>query len=110
MTDRRKKWTEWLDEEELAFIRRFALESGSLKALAEAYGVSYPTIRLRLDRLIQKMQIIEDQQVGGDFERLVRTKFADGRLDPETAKLLLEAHRKELEAHHGSAGDPHPGD
>jgi len=71
--------------------------SGSLKALAAAYGVTYPTIRLRLDRLIQKLEIVEDQQITDDFERLVRTKFADGRIDAETLKAILTAYRKEQE-------------
>jgi len=97
MTDRQRNWTEWLAEDELAFIRRFVVMSGSLKALAAAYGVTYPTIRLRLDRLIQKLEIVEDQQITDDFERLVRTKFADGRIDAETLKAILTAYRKEQE-------------
>jgi hypothetical protein len=32
------------------------LRSGSLKDLATAYGVTYPTIRLRLDRVIERLQ------------------------------------------------------
>ncbi|MCG9844036.1 DUF2089 domain-containing protein, partial [Staphylococcus argenteus] len=35
------------------------LSSGSLKQLSEEYRVSYPTIRLRLDRLIEKIKINE---------------------------------------------------
>ena len=97
MNDHRKRWTDWLAEDELAFIRRFVVMSGSLKALAKAYGVTYPTIRLRLDRLIQKLQIVEDQQITSDFERLVRAKFADGRIDAETLKAILGAYREELE-------------
>ena len=97
MNEHRQRWTGWLAEDELAFIRRFVVMSGSLKALAEAYGVTYPTIRLRLDRLIQKLQIIEDQQITSDFERLLRAKFADGSFDAETLKALLSAHRKQLE-------------
>jgi hypothetical protein len=39
-----------LTEEDLAFLKRFLMTSGSLKELAGAYGISYPTVRLRLDR------------------------------------------------------------
>ena len=49
------EWMSGLDDEDLAFIKRFMLASGSLKEVARQYGVSYPTVRLRLDRLIQKM-------------------------------------------------------
>ena len=36
----------------LKFVRKFVLTSGSLKEIPKEYGVSYPTIRLRLDKLI----------------------------------------------------------
>ena len=45
-------WLGALAEEDLVFLKRFLLASGSLKRLAAEYGVSYPTIRVRLDRLI----------------------------------------------------------
>jgi hypothetical protein len=53
-----RSWLDFLEEEDLAFIKRFILVSGSLKDLASAYGVSYPTLRLRLDRLIQKINLL----------------------------------------------------
>ena len=50
-------WLEHLTGEELSFVRRFVLCSGSLKEMARQYSVSYPTIRLRLDRLIEKVRL-----------------------------------------------------
>ena len=47
-------WLSELDVEDIHFIKKFVLSSGSLKEIAEIYQVSYPTVRLRLDRLIQK--------------------------------------------------------
>ena len=52
-------WLADLEDEDLSFIKKFILSSGSLKEIAALYGVSYPTVRLRLDRLIQKIQISE---------------------------------------------------
>jgi hypothetical protein len=98
--DRQKSWIDFLSEEDLAFVRRFVLASGSLKGLAEAYGVTYPTIRLRLDRLIQKIQVVEDQRIASDFERVARAQYAEGKIDLETLKLLLAAHREEVESRH----------
>ncbi len=95
MSPTKPLWTDWLADDELAFVRRFVMASGSLKALAQSYGVSYPTIRLRLDRLIQKLEIIEDQRITSDFERLVRAKYAEGRLDGETLQAILAAYRDE---------------
>ena len=51
-------WILSLDSEDLEFIRKFIINSGSLKSLAKEYDVSYPTVRLRLDRLIQKIKCI----------------------------------------------------
>lgn len=50
------EWLASLDEEDVSFIKKFVLASGSLKEVAGIYGVTYPTVRLRLDRLIQKIR------------------------------------------------------
>ncbi len=55
-------WILSLDSEDIEFIRKFVLNSGSLKKLATCYDVSYPTVRTRLDRLIQKIEINEEQE------------------------------------------------
>lgn len=86
------RWIDQMEDEDLAFIKKFILFSGSLKELAESYGVSYPTVRLRLDRVIQKIKILDDQKVQDSFERLLRAQYADGRLDSATFKRLLEAY------------------
>lgn len=90
------RWIDALEEEDITFIKRFVLASGSLKELASVYGISYPTVRLRLDRLIQKIQLLERDEVTSPFERLLRLQHADGKVDHQTVKLLLEAHRAEL--------------
>ena len=47
------EWIVNLDDEDVSFIKRFLLASGSLKEMARQYEVTYPTVRLRLDKLIQ---------------------------------------------------------
>ncbi len=86
-------WMAGLEEEDVAFIRRFLLASGSLKEVAGEYGVSYPTVRLRLDRLIQKIRLSEaaDQD---PYVALVKRLAMDDKLDFDTAKLLIGAYRK----------------
>ena len=91
-----RSWADYLSEEDLAFIRRMVLASGSLKELARLYGVSYPTVRLRLDRLIERIRIYEDQAVQSEFERVLRAQYAEGRIDLDTFRLLLEAHRRAI--------------
>lgn len=85
-------WIERLEHEDLTFIKRFILLSGSLKDLADAYGVSYPTLRLRLDRLIQKIKILDSEKIEDGYERVLRAQFADGKLDASTFKQLLTAY------------------
>jgi len=87
-------WLELLEEEDLAFIKRFVLFSGSLKDLANAYSVSYPTLRLRLDRLIEKIKVVDNQKIEDRYERLLRGQFADGKLDPGVFKRLLAAYQE----------------
>ena len=91
------RWTDGLGDEDLAFLKRFILASGSLKDLAAAYGISYPTVRLRLDRLIQKITLLESQEITSEFERALRTEYADGKLDMETFRKLLAVHNQEME-------------
>src|SRR3954470_9581139 len=89
------RWVDFLEEEDLAFIKRFMLCSGSLKDLASAYEVSYPTLRLRLDRLIEKIKILDNQKIEDRYERLLRAQFADGKLDASTFKHLLGAYQQQ---------------
>ena len=89
------QWVDSVGEEDLSFIKRFVLCSGSLKELAEVYGVSYPTVRLRLDRVIQKIRILEDMRVQDAYERMLRAQYADGKLETETFKRLLEAYQQQ---------------
>lgn len=93
-----KKWIDYLSEEDLTFVKRFVLASGSLKKMAKFYGISYPTIRLRLDRLIEKIKVIDEQESVSHFERILRAQYADGKLDMSTLRVLLDAHRENKEA------------
>ena len=93
-------WIEHLSEEDLSFLKRFLLAGGTLKELAAQYGISYPTVRLRLDRLIEKVKLIDAAPAASPFEQRLRAAYADGRLDAETFRSLLEAHRREEEDRH----------
>ena len=88
------EWFENLEEEDVAFIKRFLLSSGSLKEIARQYEVSYPTVRLRLDRLIQKIQI-SDNADQDSFIALVKRLAINEKLDYDTAKLLIGAYKQQ---------------
>ena len=88
-------WLAGMNEEDLGFIRRFLLASGSLKQMAGEYNISYPTVRLRLDRLIEKIKLYEKHTRKDPFETLLRSAHIDGKIDLPTLTTLLTAYRKE---------------
>ena len=90
-------WLAGLSDKDVSFVKRFVLASGSLKELAQAYGITYPTVRIRLDRLIEKIKVLADQEIVSEFERTLRARYAEGKLDMETLRALLSAHQDELE-------------
>ena len=60
--DKVPQWILALEPEDVNFLKNFVLKSGSLKEIARLYEVSYPTVRLRLDKLIQKIELSEKKE------------------------------------------------
>lgn len=87
------EWMTNLEDEDVAFIKRFILASGSLKEIATHYNVTYPTVRLRLDRLIQKIQINENA-ANEPYIALVKRLAVNEKLDFDTAKILISEYKK----------------
>jgi hypothetical protein len=87
------EWMINLDDEDVSFIKRFLLASGSLKELATQYSVTYPTVRLKLDRLIQKIQISEES-ASEPYVALIKRLAVNEKLDLDTAKLLIGEYKK----------------
>jgi hypothetical protein len=87
------EWMTNLDDEDVSFIKKFLLASGSLKELANIYSVTYPTVRLRLDRLIQKIHISE-QSSSEPYVALIKQLAVNEKIDFETAKLLISEYKK----------------
>ena len=90
------EWMAELDEEDVSFIRNFLLCSGSLKEVAGRYRVSYPTVRLRLDRLIQKIKLGEDQ-AADPYVALIKRLAVNDTVDFEAAKLLIQEYKRQKE-------------
>ena len=88
------KWLSVLSEEDVHFIKRFVLASGSLKELAKQYRVSYPTLRIRLNRLIEKINVADDPDLENPFLLEIRLMVADGILTQDAAKTLIRAYEK----------------
>jgi len=87
------EWMVNLDDEDVAFTKKFIMASGSLKEVAGQYGVTYPTVRLRLDRLMQKIQISEDT-ANEPYIALIKRLAVNEKLDFDTAKVLISEYKK----------------
>jgi len=87
-------WVVSLDEDDLQLIRRFVVLSGSLKELAADYGVSYPTIRARVDAVIERLRLLDRNSADDVLEARLRVLVADGELAPRMAKELLRLHKE----------------
>ena len=90
------EWMADLEDEDVTFVKKFLLVSGSLKEMARQYGVTYPTVRLRLDRLIQKIKLSEDTEKE-PYIALIKQLALNDKLDFETAKLLIAEYKKAKE-------------
>jgi len=87
------EWMVSFENEDIVFIKKFLQSSGSLKEIARQYGVTYPTVRLRLDKLIQKIQISEDTH-NDPFIGLIKRLVVADKLDFDTAKTLINEYKK----------------
>ena len=87
-------WIESLEEEDLNFIKSFILASGSLKEIAKKYEVTYPTIRLRLDKIIQKIKM-NDEEMDQPFIAMIKKLAIEEKLEFETAKLIIDTYKSE---------------
>lgn len=92
--DKIPQWLLALEQEDVTFLKNFVLKSGSLKEIAKLYGVSYPTVRLRLDKLIQKIQL-NDQKEEEPFTTFIKGLAVDSRIDLETAKIIIDKYKQE---------------
>lgn len=87
-------WILALENEDLEFIKNFVLHSGSLKEIAKIYEVSYPTVRLKLDRLIDKIKM-NDAVENEEFIKFIKSLSIDDRISVEDAKLIIEKYKQE---------------
>ena len=90
------QWLTELTDEDLQFIRRFVLASGSLKEVAKIYGVTYPTVRSRLDRVIS--QILSSYEKKEEaYISLIKKMVLEEKLEFDAAAILIQEYRKEKE-------------
>jgi hypothetical protein len=87
-------WFLDLEEEEQEFLKRFILASGSLKQLAKYYEVSYPTVRIRVDKIIQKIKLKNYNQ--DSFKVKLMQMVIDEKVSLDSAKEIIREYEDSI--------------
>jgi hypothetical protein len=78
-----------LSLDDQVFIVAFLRSHGSIKEMEQTFGVSYPTIKARLNRISGQLQFVETDPAPSRAEVLERLK--NGEINAEEAIRALEA-------------------
>src|SRR5215467_3115029 len=78
-----------LEAEDQVFIAAFVRSHGSIKEMEQIFGVSYPTIKARLNRIAQSLEFIDTNPAPPRSEVLERLER--GEITAEDAIRELEA-------------------
>jgi hypothetical protein len=84
-----------LNEEELDLVLQLVLASGSLKDLARVYQVSYPTIRLRVDRLIERLRQAVAGATPDPMMQLIAGLVERGEITVTAARAVRDLYRQQ---------------
>ncbi len=103
-----------LDREQMSLLESFLRSRGNLKEMERELGISYPTVRARVDALIRSLGLSEGSSEADDE---FGAGFADGFSDSGQAsdsaadrRSILEAlARKEITAEEAAAALREPG-
>ena len=80
-----------LDTEDLDLIMALVLEGSSLKGLAARYEVSYPTIRGRFDRVIERLRVVVKAREGDPLRDLLSAMVERSQMPGSIAREILDA-------------------
>lgn len=95
-----------LPRADLDLIVELVLQSGSLKGLARSYGVSYPTIRNRVNKVIARLRDAVEGREPDPFRELLASLVARGELTTAGARRIHAAEQQSsTQATHSDKGD-----
>jgi hypothetical protein len=77
-----------LSVEDQVFVTAFVLSHGSIKEMERVFGVSYPTIKSRLNRIAGSMHFVDTNPLPSRAEIL--HQLNQGEIEPDEAVRLLE--------------------
>ena len=82
-----------LAESDLAFLEAFLRSRGNVKEMERELGISYWTIRTRINELLEKLGLSDgrpDREMLATTRRDILEKLKNGELTPTEANRLLE--------------------
>ena len=82
-----------LSTDQLQFLETFIRARGNFKDVERELGISYPTVRSRLDAVIRALGFPSQAEPDRETERRkeILRELADGKIAPDDAATLLEA-------------------
>ena len=78
-----------LDDADSAMLRVFLRSRGNMREVEKHLGVSYPTARLRVSQLLDRLGLADDPQPTALTRSQVLSEVAAGALNPAEAQRLL---------------------
>ena len=78
-----------LSSDDQVFVAAFLRSHGSIKEMEQVFGVSYPTVKARLNRIAASLEFVETDPEPGRAEVLER--LARGEITAEDAIAELES-------------------
>ena len=76
-----------LDADDQVFVAAFVRSHGSIKEMEQVFGVSYPTIKARLNRIAGRLQFIDTDPTPSSGEVLDRLRRGEISADDAIAEL-----------------------
>jgi hypothetical protein len=89
-----------LDREQLGLLESFLRSRGNLKEMERELGISYPTVRGRVDALVRALGFGDapDATLEDDFDAGLGDEIADADTATERREILERLARKEIGA------------
>lgn len=79
-----------LSAEDQVFVAAFVKCHGSIKQMEQTFGVSYPTIKNRLNRIGEHLDFVEISEVPSEAPGDVLSKLDSGEISVEEAVEMLK--------------------
>ena len=98
-----------LDHEQMSLLESFLRSRGNLKEMERELGISYPTVRARVDALIRSLGLADgtavdgDDDFGADLDAASTDEPRLGDLAAERRAILERLARKEMSADDAAA-------